>query len=568
MDGEPFTKPIASEVKPESHTKPEGELPSSLPDIARSIELIAQIPGGFLITDTAGIILEVDHCLAVMLHTSQRRLLGRPFSPYIIHEEQLDFIARLSQIASSRDVFEWRTTLRLRDEVTLPVSLMVCSRPGNRHEPGQMRWLVRDLSTYPETRQSLVRIREDLEKRIKDQTLQMQKIRADLAHEVDYRKRVEYDLKKARQDMETHTRERTQALAVANEMLQAELAERKRLEAESIERARQLGELYSATGALLTTLDLEPLLGQILDAAINAIPTAEKGMIHLVGKDTGQLEMRAVIGYTDPRIQKLNIQTGPTYTMRAVHEGTPILIDDMQMAETSRFSVNIPEAKTIQSAVVAPLLLGDDVLGVISLESSQKRAFTNNDLRLLVSFAATVTVAIRNAQLHGEVQKLAITDSITGLLNRRGFIDLGRREVERARRFMRPLSAILFDIDKFKTVNDTFGHSSGDALLRTVAERVKTNIREVDIMGRYGGDEFAILLPETDLFVATNVAERLRLCVSDTGMSLDNQVLKVTISLGVARLTPDITGLPALMDRADTAMYAAKNAGRNRVEIN
>jgi diguanylate cyclase (GGDEF)-like protein len=430
-----------------------------------------------------------------------------------------------------------------------------------------MRWLIRDLSTYPETRQSLQRIREDLERRIKDQTLQMQKIRTDLSREVDYRKRVENELRKAREQMDIHTEERTQAMAVANQMLQVELQERKRLEFESEERARQLGELYAATGALLTTLDLEPLLSQILDAATSAIPTAEKGMIHLRGRETGELEMRAAIGYTDPRIQKLNFSNGNSYTMKAVNEHSPLLIHDMQQANNDRFNVSIPEAKAIQSAIIAPLILGEEVLGAISLESSQKRAFTENDLKLLVTFAATVTVAIRNAQLHGEVQMLAITDAVTGVFNRRGFSDLGRREVDRARRFMRPLSVIMFDIDFFKTINDTYGHSCGDNMLRMIAERVKSNIREVDIMGRYGGDEFVILLPETDLFVATNVAERLRMCVSDSPVMIEENPVQVTISLGVARLTADIAGLAALMDRADTAMYAAKHAGRNRVEI-
>jgi diguanylate cyclase (GGDEF)-like protein len=217
--------------------------------------------------------------------------------------------------------------------------------------------------------------------------------------------------------------------------------------------------------------------------------------------------------------------------------------------------------------LVAPLILGDEVLGALSLESPNRTAFNQSDLDLISSFAATVTAAIRNAQLHTEVQRQAITDPLTELYNRRGFFEIGEHEIERAHRFSRPLVAMMVDVDHFKLINDEFGHAIGDKVLQQISTRIHTNVRKVDIVGRYGGDEFAILLPELDIFTAVNVAERLRNKVEEMPFQVGNQTVNSTISIGVAKIMPDMPNLDALLVRADHALYLAKNAGRNRVEV-
>jgi len=146
-------------------------------------------------------------------------------------------------------------------------------------------------------------------------------------------------------------------------------------------------------------------------------------------------------------------------------------------------------------------------------------------------------------------------------------MELSRREVERARRFGRPLSAIMVDVDHFKDINDTYGHAEGDRVLRMVAERLNSNIREIDILGRYGGDEFTIILPETDLFVATNVAERVRRSVTEIPTLMKDEPIQISLSIGVARANPETADLMALLEGADAAMYIAKQAGGNRVEV-
>ena len=345
-----------------------------------------------------------------------------------------------------------------------------------------------------------------------------------------------------------------------------DITERKLGETAAQQHNRELSALHTATSALLTTLDPETLLSRILDAAISAIPTANKGMIHLIAQDTGQLEMRASVGYSDPRIRRIRIPGAVGYVAKSVREHTAVLIQDVHAQPTSMGGLD-GEIKDVRSAIVAPLMIKGMVLGAISLESTQVSAFDESDLRLLVSFADTATAAIQNARLHAEVQKLAITDSLTGLYNRRGLFELGQREVERARRYKRPLVAIMMDVDRFKFINDYYGHTAGDQVLQTVAKRCSDNMRRIDILGRLGGDEFTFLLPETDMFTASNVAERVRQTVAERPVAAEETTINVSVSLGVARATSATPDLEVLISRADAAMYVAKREGRNRVEF-
>ena len=331
--------------------------------------------------------------------------------------------------------------------------------------------------------------------------------------------------------------------------------------------ARKIDGLYTATRALLTTLNLEELFNQILDAATDAIPAAHKGTLHLVAKDTGELEMRATLGYGDhnPRIQKISTQSSRGYVAHSVKTRQPLLVPKIENGNLpEEFRDEADQVQFPLSAIVAPLILEGDVLGAVSLESTVELAFTQADLSLLVSFAVTVTAAIRNAQLHTEVQKLAITDALTGLYNRRGLFELGEREVERAHRFDRPLTAIMGDIDLFKQVNDNFGHAAGDEILKLVAVALTNSVRKVDIIGRYGGDEFVILLPEIDLDGGMIVAERLRERVKTTVFQTQIARVAVSISLGIAGITDEMLDLKSLLERTDRALYQAKTNGRDR----
>ena len=174
------------------------------------------------------------------------------------------------------------------------------------------------------------------------------------------------------------------------------------------------------------------------------------------------------------------------------------------------------------------------------------------------------------------MQRLAIVDELTGLYNRRGLYELGTREVSRVQRFKRPLTAIFYDIDHFKQFNDQYSYEIGDQVLRFLSQNVRSQLRDVDILGRYGGEEFVALLPEIPLEEGVEIAERLRAYVDDAEMRVNGQNLHITISLGVAPLVarPHHTNILAgrerelmddLISRAGNKLHEAKMGGRNRV---
>jgi diguanylate cyclase (GGDEF)-like protein/PAS domain S-box-containing protein len=158
-------------------------------------------------------------------------------------------------------------------------------------------------------------------------------------------------------------------------------------------------------------------------------------------------------------------------------------------------------------------------------------------------------------------------DHLTGIANRRAFFEAAELEIERARRTPRPLSLLLFDADNFKRVNDSHGHPAGDAVLRNLADTLSATFRQVDVVARVGGEEFAVLLPSTGVNGALTVAERLRKAVESQRVVADGVPISYTVSAGIATLEADVAGLDALMKRADQALYAAKAAGRNQVKV-
>jgi diguanylate cyclase (GGDEF)-like protein/PAS domain S-box-containing protein len=169
------------------------------------------------------------------------------------------------------------------------------------------------------------------------------------------------------------------------------------------------------------------------------------------------------------------------------------------------------------------------------------------------------------AERTAELRRLATTDVLTGLSNRRHFMDLAKVEVERARRHGRPLTALMLDIDYFKRVNDTWGHPVGDEVIRAVAQASGNLVRKIDVVGRLGGEEFAVLLPETGLDGAMLVAERLRRDVGALRVLAGADQVVFTVSIGVAQLIPADSAPDMVLSRADAALYKAKTSGRNRV---
>jgi diguanylate cyclase (GGDEF)-like protein len=208
-----------------------------------------------------------------------------------------------------------------------------------------------------------------------------------------------------------------------------------------------------------------------------------------------------------------------------------------------------------------------DFVGVISI-ARRSGEFTEQERELFGYLAGQATLSIENVDLHETVQQQALTDELTGLYNVRQFHERLDSEIERASRFGTPLSLVMLDIDKFKSVNDTYGHQQGDRVLVEVARVMRRLSRDVDLPARYGGEEMAVVLPQTDLPGAENLAERMRTAIEGMDIQrLDGAgVLPITASFGVASYPAAAGDKTTLVAAADAALYRAKRGGRNRVE--
>jgi|GEM_PF-1386707 len=341
-----------------------------------------------------------------------------------------------------------------------------------------------------------------------------------------------------------------------------DITERKRTEQALTRHATEMATLYETSLEVNAQTELASLLQTIVRRAAGLLH-AQYGMLYLIEPDGKTLKV--VVGHNLPSLAPIGstLPLGQGVTGQAAQTGEPCAIQDYQHWEN-----RVPWHPDIQIERIAaiPLKTQGQVTGVITLADSQSREhFTAEDIRLAQLFAEQAALALEKARLHNQIQQLAITDELAGVSNRRGLFQFGEREFERARRHHHPLSAVFFDIDRFKHVNDTHTHAIGDQVLRALAQHAQQNIRHLDILGRYGGEEFVWLLPETDLAHATRVAERLRKSVARMVVSVNGLRLRITISLGLAQVTSHTADLQALIDRADRAMLRAKAAGRNCV---
>uniref|UniRef100_A0A7V3RHM0 Sensor domain-containing diguanylate cyclase n=1 Tax=candidate division WOR-3 bacterium TaxID=2052148 RepID=A0A7V3RHM0_UNCW3 len=314
--------------------------------------------------------------------------------------------------------------------------------------------------------------------------------------------------------------------------------------------------LYEVSRTFISTLDFDALLKNILQRLSDTFGYLNLA-IFLVDEEKQQLKIRSYINYPDS-VKNLEIKIGSVGIT-----GHVAATREMYYApDVSKDPYYIPGVKEAKSEVCFPLMIGERLIGVLDVESPEIDGFTPDDIRILSTLSAQIAIALENARLYEEAKRLSLTDPLTGLPNRRSFEIMIENEIKRAERYRRPFALLMMDFDNFKSYNDKFGHSAGDEILRRFSTVMKEGIRDVDFLGRYGGDEFVAVLPETDANFALVVAERIRKKIES-----ENLDPPVTLSIGIAVFPRDAREKQKLIDLADRACYESKEMGGNRVNF-
>jgi len=269
------------------------------------------------------------------------------------------------------------------------------------------------------------------------------------------------------------------------------------------------------------------------------------------------------------KIVSLNQNPLPLMAM-AVRSEEPILIKDIEthnkpvIKKSQRaFSKNY---KTNNCAIV-PLICQNRVVGVLNLaDKVQNDSFNSEDIALIELFGQLIGASIGNIKLFEKIQHQATTDGLTGLINHKTFYEILEKELWRSRRYGGQLSMIMVDIDDLKKINDDHGHRAGDKAIKEISRRIRECIRQIDIAARYGGDEFAIILPNTSLRDATVVAERMVNEVARSPAIWEKEQISLSISVGLGQYDAD-SNPEDITSRSDMALYTAKQAGKNRVKV-
>lgn len=335
------------------------------------------------------------------------------------------------------------------------------------------------------------------------------------------------------------------------------------LKAELEHRVGELQILYDLAGTITSTLDLGEVLERIADVVPSKLGVPKFSIMLLNGE--GLLEVLAAFP-ANVGSEGLTFTIGEGVCGRAAATRKSVYVPDLE--KDSMFRVRGGAgAKGRGCLLSVPMVHGGELLGVLNFERSEKADFSAEEIEFFTAVADQAAMAVQNARLHEQTVALSVTDPLTGIPNRRHLFQQLEAEIVRAGRFGTQLSLLMIDIDHFKHLNDTAGHSAGDDVLKQVSAILRGTVRKVDTVARYGGEEFVVLLPQVARAEALEVAEKLRKGVEEAPLEQAKAQPggKVTISVGVANLPGDATERAKLVDCADSALYASKRGGRNRV---
>lgn len=317
--------------------------------------------------------------------------------------------------------------------------------------------------------------------------------------------------------------------------------------------SQELELLMDVSRAIQNAATHEEAFGKLLDLVKNVIPY-ENATLFVLNRPTQQLVVGAVRGQVVDLIGGVQFDFGPGFSSWVAKQKKSILLNELHRSGQNG-------GPAIGSFLSVPLVVQQELIGVLNLSHPGNQAFTEDHLRLLTLVAGQASAILQRILMYEEMARLAITDELTGLYNRRYFQERLADEVARARRYQQPFSILFFDLDHFKRINDTCGHAVGDRILADLGKLLRHWARGTDLLARHGGEEFVAFLPMTDPNQALVAAERMRLAVEEHSFPRRK---RLTVSIGVASYPSDGDSPGDLLKKADLALYQAKKMGRNR----
>lgn len=335
------------------------------------------------------------------------------------------------------------------------------------------------------------------------------------------------------------------------------------------ERVRLKGfyELEQIYKSLAPVLDRDELYETILNKSSELV-RAEKGSLMILDNKNSVLSVKASKGMDRSVADGLKIKIGEGISGFIAAKGLPVIVRDIETDMPSR--KNNPKYRT-KSFISIPLKLDSRVIGVLNVaDKISGEIFSEDDLHLLLSFANYASIALERGAYYSmseELKMLSMTDPLTGLFNRRYLRERIFEEVERVKRHNGCFSVFMIDIDNFKSYNDSFGHLAGDEILKGVARAIRDTVRSMDVVSRYGGEEFSVILPHTSKKESVIIAERIRKEVEALKSPSNDLMEYPTVSIGIAEFPDDAGNIDDLLHKADSAMYRAKRTGKNRVVL-
>ena len=342
--------------------------------------------------------------------------------------------------------------------------------------------------------------------------------------------------------------------------------EREETSKERLKSERKVITALETSRYLSSILDIEELLEKIVDKAIEVLG-AERGILFVYpenGKRQKDLEIKVLRNIERLEIEKEAFLTSRSIIKKVEKEKEALIIEDAVTDNELKDQISVANYG-LRSVLCVPIKHRNELIGVIYLDNRMiSGLFNQEDLWILELISSQAGVSIENARLC----KKSVIDGLTGIYNRAFFDNYLLQNVERAQRYKKKLSLMLIDVDQFKKFNDTYGHQAGDMVLKSVAQEIIKRIRKSDVAARYGGDEFAVILPETGKENAKIVGEEINRSIREHKViyesTIGNEVLNITVSVGIAELEGDRT---ELIENADKALYKVKELGRNGIFV-